>query len=147
PAFDVADPAGTAVLRYEGDEPLLSGWLLGGAHLRGRAALVEVRLGRGRGGLLGLRPPDRAPSWVAYIPLPNRLFLPAPRRRPQRARISLTRSIGMASTVVPEPRIVVARKREFNTASSVASSAASKSGESASVGSCVTALSAVSPWW
>jgi hypothetical protein len=82
PAFDVADPTGTAVLRYEADEPLLSGWLLGGAHLRGRAALVEVRLGRGRVVLFGFRPQYRAQSWVTYIPLLNALYLSAARGRP-----------------------------------------------------------------
>ena len=42
PAFEVEK--GEAVLRYEDDDPLLSGWLLGGERLKGKAALVEVPL-------------------------------------------------------------------------------------------------------
>ena len=75
PAFEVE--RGSAVLRYEDDDPLLSGWLLGGARLKGRAALVDVPLGRGRVVLFGFRPQYRAQSRVTYAALLNALYLSA----------------------------------------------------------------------
>jgi hypothetical protein len=80
PAFDVT--SGSVALRYAADDPLLSGWLLGGAHLKGRAALVEVPLGRGRVVLFGFRPQYRAQSWQTYVPFLNALYLSAARPRP-----------------------------------------------------------------
>jgi hypothetical protein len=80
PAFDVA--GGQTVLRYAADEPLLSGWLLGGPHLKGRAALVEVPVGQGKVVLFGFRPQYRAQSWLTYIPFLNALYLSAARPRP-----------------------------------------------------------------
>jgi Zinc carboxypeptidase len=80
PAFDVT--SGSIALRYAADDPLLSGWLLGGAHLKGRAALVEVPLGRGRVVLFGFRPQYRAQSWQTYVPFLNALYLSAARPRP-----------------------------------------------------------------
>jgi hypothetical protein len=75
PAFEVE--RGAVVLRYEDDDPLLSGWLLGGARLKGRAALAEVPLGRGRVVLFGFRPQYRAQSRVTYPALLNALYLSA----------------------------------------------------------------------
>jgi hypothetical protein len=70
PAFEIVDSVrATAVLTYPAQrDPLLSGWLLGGAKLHGRAAMVEVTRGRGRVFLFGFRPQYRGQS-MATLPL------------------------------------------------------------------------------
>jgi hypothetical protein len=74
PVFEVVN-AGSAlpaanvhvIARYPTDKnPLLSGWLLGENRIRGKAALVEVTMGKGRIILFGFRPQYRGQSLATY---------------------------------------------------------------------------------
>ena len=75
PVFEVTnDPEATVptsnvhiIASYPVDkDPLLSGWLLGGDLIKGKAALVEVTMGKGRVILFGFRPQYRAQSEATY---------------------------------------------------------------------------------
>jgi hypothetical protein len=68
-AFEVTDSSRARVVaRYAGrrEDVLRSGWLLGAQYLAGRAALVEVNLGKGRVVLFGFRPQHRGQTWGTF---------------------------------------------------------------------------------
>jgi hypothetical protein len=75
PVFEATSGAGNRVrviARYPSSgELLLSGWLLGGERIRGKAALVEIQMGRGRVVLFGFRPQYRGQSLATYPLLLN----------------------------------------------------------------------------
>ncbi len=84
PVFEVTnDPEATVpasnvhvIASYPADkDPLLSGWLLGGELIKGKAALVEVKMGKGRVILFGFRPQYRAQSLATYPLFLNALTL------------------------------------------------------------------------
>jgi Zinc carboxypeptidase len=75
PVFEIAHDSGYSVpaenVRIIGwyprnKDPLLSGWLLGGERIKGKAALVEVTMGKGRIILFGFRPQYRGQSLATY---------------------------------------------------------------------------------
>jgi hypothetical protein len=70
PAFEITDPSrAVAVASYPASgDPLLSGWLLGGSKLNGKAALVDVTVGKGHAVLYGFRPQYRGQT-MATQPL------------------------------------------------------------------------------
>jgi hypothetical protein len=76
PANDFSVPAGNVrvIGWYPKDkDPLLSGWLLGGDRIKGKAALVEVKMGQGRIVLFGFRPQYRGQSLATFPLLFNSL--------------------------------------------------------------------------
>jgi hypothetical protein len=80
PAFQTVVPDARfdrrVVVRYPDDERdiLMSGYLRGGAALEKRAAVVEVRVGKGRVVLIGFRPQHRAQTVRTFKLLFNALY-------------------------------------------------------------------------
>jgi hypothetical protein len=70
PVFEVTEGTNVRVIaRYaEADNPLLSGWILGEKLIRGKAAMVEAKIGKGRVILFGFRPQYRGQT-LATLPL------------------------------------------------------------------------------
>jgi hypothetical protein len=76
-AFETTDPKVQVIARYAKQNVLRSGWLLGEEQLRGRIALAEVRLGKGRIVLFGFRPQHRGQSWATFPFIWNAIALQA----------------------------------------------------------------------
>jgi hypothetical protein len=67
PAMSAKRELVNVIARYPANRnPLLSGWLLGEKRIRGKAALVEVEIGKGRIILFGFRPQYRGQSLATY---------------------------------------------------------------------------------
>lgn len=62
-AFETTDPSVRIIARYAKDNLLRSGWLLGEDRLRGRIALAEAPMGKGRIVLFAFRPQHRGQTW------------------------------------------------------------------------------------
>ena len=54
------------VARYAGKDALLSGWMLGGKFINGKAALVEVSYGKGKIILFAFRPQHRGQTFATF---------------------------------------------------------------------------------
>ncbi len=74
PVFEVLDESKAQVVASYRDNPLLSGWILGEKMIRGKAALVEARLGNGRVVLFGFRPQYRGQTLATFPMLFNALL-------------------------------------------------------------------------
>ena len=71
PAFEITDNTNVKIIARYPNKPsdiLLSGWALGAEKLAGKAALVEVKMGKGKIVLFGFRPQYRGQS-LATFPL------------------------------------------------------------------------------
>jgi hypothetical protein len=62
-AFEATDSSVRVIARYAKENVLRSGWLLGEDKLKGRVALAEVSLGKGRVVLFAFRPQHRGQAW------------------------------------------------------------------------------------
>lgn len=62
-AFETTDSSVRVIARYAKENLLRSGWLLGEDKLKGRIALAEVRLGKGRVIFFAFRPQHRGQTW------------------------------------------------------------------------------------
>jgi hypothetical protein len=66
-AFEIAADARVRVIaKYAAKDALLSGWMLGEKYLNGKAALVEVPLGKGSVVMFAFRPQHRGQSWATF---------------------------------------------------------------------------------
>lgn len=72
-----ADTAGANVVaRYPASDLLMSGWIQGGEHLAGEAAMLEIPRGRGRMVMAGFYPEYRAQAHLTLKMMFNAIFYP-----------------------------------------------------------------------
>jgi Zinc carboxypeptidase len=83
PAFEVTDAAKAKVIaRYpETGNPLMSGWILGDKLIRGKGALVDAKLGKGRVILFGFRPQYRGQTLATFPLMFNAILTSKPERQ------------------------------------------------------------------
>ena len=72
-AFETTGAGVRVIARYEKENLLRSGWLLGEEKIRGRIALAEVQVGKGRVVLFGFRPQHRGQTWGTFAFIWNAL--------------------------------------------------------------------------
>ena len=73
-AFEIAaDSQASVIARYAEKDALLSGWMLGENRLNGKAALVELPLGKGKIVMFAFRPQHRGQTWGTFRFLFNAL--------------------------------------------------------------------------
>lgn len=65
-AFEVDDPRVSVLARYGTGDPLLSGWVLGGEHIAGKAAILKADIGEGSVILFGFQPNYRAQTMATW---------------------------------------------------------------------------------
>jgi hypothetical protein len=78
PAFEVLDDSNVKVIAKYPSDPakvLLSGWALGTEKIAGKAALVEVSIGKGKIYLFGFRPQYRGQAYATFPLLFNAITL------------------------------------------------------------------------
>lgn len=63
---NASDMTVQVIARYAKQNVLRSGWLLGEDQIKGRIALAEVSLGKGRVVLFGFRPQHRGQTWATF---------------------------------------------------------------------------------
>lgn len=73
-AFETSAPAARVVVRYAEQDVLMSGWMVGEPHMAGKAAVVELPVGRGRVVLLGFSPYFRAQPHGTFKLLFNAIY-------------------------------------------------------------------------
>jgi glutamine amidotransferase-like uncharacterized protein len=73
--FNKGDREIRTVARYADGDVLASGWLSGEKAIRGKAALVEARYGKGRVVLFGFRPQFRAQSAGTFKLVLNAIYM------------------------------------------------------------------------
>jgi hypothetical protein len=73
PTFKLSGDA-VSVAHYASDQPMLSGWILGGKYLDGTSAIAEVPMGKGRVVAFGFIPMYRGLSEITYKFLLNAML-------------------------------------------------------------------------